>query len=43
MPDSWETKMGFDPKKAMDRNGDKDGHGCTNLEVYLNSLVSNQY
>ncbi|MCK5371219.1 MAG: pectate lyase [Cyclobacteriaceae bacterium] len=42
MPDKWETKMGFDPKNGKDGNGDKNGNGFTNLEEYLNSLVSIQ-
>ncbi len=42
MPDSWETKMGFDPNNGKDGNGDKNGNGFTNLEEYLNSLVSLQ-
>jgi hypothetical protein len=39
MPDSWETKHGFDPRAPKDRNGDHDSDGYTNLEEYLNSLV----
>ena len=39
MPDEWETAHGLDPKKAADGNA-LDESGYTNLEVYLNSLVS---
>ncbi len=40
MPDGWETKQGFDPANAADGNHDNDGDGYTNLEEYLNSLVT---
>ena len=40
MPDSWETAHGLDPRNPADRNGDIDGNGYTNLEKYLESLVS---
>ena len=39
MPDSWETDNGLDPNDPEDRNGIGEG-GYTNLEIYLNSLVS---
>ena len=38
MPDKWERKNGFDPKKA-DGNEDSNNNGYTNLEEYLNSLI----
>lgn len=40
MPDAWETAQGLNPKKAIDGNDDRDSDGFTNLEEYLNSLVS---
>jgi hypothetical protein len=40
MPDEWEIGMGLDPDDSDDRNGDNDGDGYTNLEEYLNSLVT---
>lgn len=40
MPDPWEVANGLDPRDAADRNGDADGDGYTNLEEYLNGLVT---
>ncbi len=40
MPDDWERAHGLDPANPKDRNGDFDGDGFTNLEKYLNSLIS---
>lgn len=40
MPDKWEKQHGFDPNNSEDRNGDADKNGFTNLEEYLNSLIS---
>lgn len=40
MPDEWEVKMGLDPKDGSDGNGDLEKDGFTNLEAYLNGLVS---
>ncbi|MBL8848493.1 MAG: hypothetical protein JNG89_02370 [Planctomycetaceae bacterium] len=40
MPDEWESQAGLDPRQPDDRNGDRDGDGYTNLEEYLNGLVS---
>jgi len=40
MPDNWEKQNGLEPKNPEDRNGDKDKDGYTNLEEYLNSLIS---
>jgi hypothetical protein len=34
MPDTWEAAHGFDPAHA-DGNGDRDGGGFTNLEIWL--------
>ena len=36
MPDAWETKHGFDAKKAADGALDADGDGYTNVEEFLN-------
>ncbi|HEX6271567.1 MAG TPA: pectate lyase [Polyangiaceae bacterium] len=40
MPNAWESANGLNPNDAADRNGDTDADGYTNLEEYLNSLVS---
>jgi len=40
MPDAWERSRGLNPYDAADRNGDRDGDGYTNLEEYLNWLVT---
>ena len=39
MPDAWERAHGFDPARA-DGNGDRDGDGFTNLEVWLAERAS---
>lgn len=39
MADDWEAAHGLDPTDPEDRNGDPDGDGYTNLEVYLNQLA----
>ena len=39
MPDSWETANGLNPNLASDRNI-RNSQGFTNLELYMNSLVS---
>jgi hypothetical protein len=41
MPDAWEKIHGLDPEYPNDRNGDANGDGYTNLEEYLNGLVTN--
>ena len=38
MPDAWERKHRFNPRKA-DSGGDRDRDGYTNLEEWLNSLI----
>ncbi len=40
MPDQWERRHGLDPDDPNDRNGDQNGDGFTNLEEYLNNLIS---
>ena len=40
MPDKWEKKNKLDPNNPEDRNGDIDNDGYTNLEEYLNSLIT---
>ena len=39
MPDAWETAHGLNPNEASDGNSIGEG-GYTNLEIYMNSLVS---
>jgi hypothetical protein len=39
MADEWETLHGLSPANADDRNGDADGDGTTNLELYLSELA----
>ena len=40
MPDEWEIKRGLDPNNANDGKEDRDGNGYTNVEEYLNWLVT---
>ena len=40
MPDSWETARGLDPKNATDANYDRNSDGYTNIEEYINGLLS---
>ncbi|HEX6428067.1 MAG TPA: polysaccharide lyase [Niastella sp.] len=40
MPDDWEIKHGLNPKNAADASQDKNKDGYTNIEDYLNSVVS---
>lgn len=40
MPDEWESKNGLNPKDALDASSDKNNDGYTNIEDYLNSVVS---
>lgn len=40
MPDSWEEAHGLNPENPDDRNDDQNQDGYTNLENYLNELVS---
>lgn len=43
IPDEWELAHGLDPKSRADAKAQTLVKGYTNLEVYLNSLVSNLY
>jgi hypothetical protein len=38
MRDAWGIEHGLDPGNALDRNGDFDADGYTNLEDYLNEI-----
>lgn len=40
MPNEWEKENSLDPNNPDDRNGDTNNDGYTNLEEYLNSLVT---
>lgn len=40
MPDEWERKHEFDPNDGSDGSKDNDGDGYTNLEEYLNEILS---
>lgn len=40
MPDAWETKNGLNPRDPSDASADKNKDGYTNIEDYLNSVVS---
>ncbi len=42
MPDLWEKENGLNPSDPADRNGDTDKNGYTNLEEYLNSLITEE-
>lgn len=39
IPDDWERDRGLNPRDLADGNADRDGHGYTNLEEYLHSLL----
>jgi hypothetical protein len=43
MPDEWEIQHGLNPNDAIDRNGDYNSDGYTNLEKYINSLCPDPY
>lgn len=40
MPDEWEKQNGLNPNNPDDRNGDNNKDGYTNLEEYLNRIIS---
>ncbi|MBI1745755.1 MAG: pectate lyase [Acidobacteria bacterium] len=42
MPDFWEEMFGLDPNDPEDRNGDFTGDGYTNLEKYINWIITGQ-
>ena len=43
MPDQWEDEHALDIMDITDRNNDTDGDGYTELEEYLNSIVSSTF
>ncbi|MEN8908313.1 MAG: cellulose binding domain-containing protein [Clostridiales bacterium] len=42
MPDSWESEKGLDPNNYDDCKLDRNNDGYTNIEEYINQLVSGQ-
>jgi len=40
MPDDYETNAGLDVNNDADRNDDQNGNGYTNLEDYINGIIS---
>jgi hypothetical protein len=40
IPNSWETSHGLNPNNSADGNGDRNGDGYTNIEEYINGLIS---
>ena len=42
LPDEWEVLHGLDPDDVSDNRQDSDGDGYTNLEAYINGLVSDK-
>ena len=40
MPDVWEKARGLNPKNASDAAKDRDQDGYTNVEEYINGLVT---
>ena len=42
MPDSWEKAQGLNPQDGSDGNQDSNGDGYTNLEDYLNGILTVQ-
>lgn len=40
MPDLWEKARGLNPNDSEDGNADQNGDGYTNVEEYLNELIS---
>lgn len=38
MPDWWEIKYGLDPNDPSDANGDMNGDGYTNIEMFINGI-----
>ena len=40
MADEWERSVGLDPDDPGDRNLDRNGDGYTNLEEYINGLIT---
>lgn len=42
MSDDWELALGLDPQDPSDAAGDLNGDGYTNIEEYINELVTSQ-
>lgn len=42
MPDDWERANGLDPSNAADAGGDRNQDGYSNIEEYINSLITIQ-
>jgi hypothetical protein len=40
MPDAWELKHGLNPNNAADATADRDHDGYTNIEEFINSVVT---
>jgi len=40
MPDDWEKQRGLNPTSPADASTDRDGDGYTNIEEYINGLVT---
>jgi hypothetical protein len=40
MPDTWEQKHGLNPNNADDATADRDHDGYTNIEEFINSVVT---
>ena len=40
MPDDWEKEHGLNPNDAADASSNKLSKSYTNIEVYLNSLIT---
>lgn len=40
MPDAWELANGLNPHDPTDANGDVNGDGYTNIEKYINGIVT---
>jgi hypothetical protein len=43
MPDAWETAHHLNPKDASDATKDRDKDGYTNIEEFLNSVVTTKF
>jgi hypothetical protein len=43
MPDEWESERELDPNSASDAADDRDGDGYTNVEEYINCIITPEY